>query len=82
MILHDNNIADCFKNLIWWISMLKRLLVRLLSPNVNINFDSSLHDYVKRIDMWKGNITKDDIKTIEINKNKRGKRKRSKFSSK
>ncbi|CAF5055211.1 unnamed protein product [Rotaria sp. Silwood1] len=68
MILHNNNIADCFKNLTCWISMFKRLLVRLLSPNMNINFDSSLDDYVKRTDIWKGNVTKNDIQTIEINK--------------
>ncbi|CAF4469311.1 unnamed protein product, partial [Rotaria sp. Silwood2] len=69
MILHNNNnIADCFKNLISWINMFKRLLVRLLSLNMNINFDSSLDDYVKRTDIWKGNVTKNDIQTIEINK--------------
>ncbi|CAF4169460.1 unnamed protein product, partial [Rotaria sp. Silwood2] len=68
MILHNNNnIADCFKNLISWINMFKRLLVRLLSLNMNINFDSSLNDYVKRTDIWKGNVTKNDIQTIEIN---------------
>ena len=66
MILHNNNIADCFKNLICWINMFKRLLARFLLFKGKINFDSSLHDYVKRADMWKGNISKDDIRTIKI----------------
>jgi hypothetical protein len=69
MVLHNENIADCFKDLNCWISMFKRLLVRLLSLKMNINFDSSLEDYVKRTDMWKGNITKENIQTIEVEKN-------------
>jgi hypothetical protein len=69
MILHNENIADCFKNLICWISMLKRLLVRLLSPKININFELPLHDYVKRTDMWTGNITENNIRTIEMKNN-------------
>jgi hypothetical protein len=66
MIIHNGNIAHYFKDLICWISMFKRLLVRLLSPKVHINFESSLHNYVKRTDMWKGNITEDNIRTLEI----------------
>jgi hypothetical protein len=69
MISHNNNLANCFKDLNCWINMFKRLLVRLLSPKVNINFELPLHDYVKRTDMWKGNITVDNIRTIEINDN-------------
>ena len=68
MILHNNTIAACFRNLNYWIDMLKRLLVRSLLPGVNIAFDVSLHDCVARSDMWKGNVTKEDIKTIEIKK--------------
>ncbi len=49
--------------------MFKRLLVRLLLTKVNINFDSSLHPYVIRSDMWKGNIIVDDLRTIEIKDN-------------
>ncbi len=69
MTLHNDNIAVCLKDLICWISMFKRLLVRLLSPKVNINFGSSLDDYVKRTDIWKGNINEDNIRTIEIESN-------------
>ncbi len=46
--------------------MFKRLLVRLLLSKMNINFESSLYDYIKRTDMWKGNISAKDIRTIEI----------------
>jgi hypothetical protein len=53
-------------NLTIWISMFKRLLVRLLLSKMNINFESSLYDYIKRTDMWKGNISAKDIRTIEI----------------
>ena len=65
-ILNNTNFAQCFKELDVWIGMFKRLLVRLLLPKINIHFESSLYDYIKRTDMWKGNITTNDIKTIEI----------------
>jgi hypothetical protein len=66
MILHDQTLADCLKDLNCWINMFKRLLMRLLSSRMNINFESPLHDYVRRSDMWKGNITEENIRTIEI----------------
>jgi hypothetical protein len=69
MILHDQTLADCLKDLNCWISMFKRLLMRLLSSRMNINFESPLHDYVRRSDMWKGNITEENIRTIEIKSN-------------
>mgnify|MGYP006983380357 FL=1 len=65
MISNDKNLHD----LNIWIGMFKRLLVRLLLSKVNINFDSSLHQYVKRNDMWKGNITVDNLRSIEIKEN-------------
>ena len=69
MILSNKNLAECFRDLFCWINMFKRLLVRLLSSKIHINYDLSLHNYIKRIDMWKGNITKENILTIEINDN-------------
>jgi hypothetical protein len=51
--------------------MFKRLLVRILLSNVDINLESPLLDYIQRSDMWKGNVTEDDIKTIEIDNNVR-----------
>jgi hypothetical protein len=66
IILHDQTLADCLKDLNCWISMFKRLLMRLLSSRMNINFESPLHDYVRRSDMWKGNITEENIRTVEI----------------
>jgi hypothetical protein len=69
IILHDRTIADCLKDLNCWISMFKRLLMRLLSSRMNINYESSLHEYVRRSDMWKGNITEENIRTIEIKSN-------------
>jgi hypothetical protein len=36
---------------------------------MNINFESSIYDYIKRTDMWKGNITANDIQTIKIKEN-------------
>jgi hypothetical protein len=69
MILHDQTLADCLKDLNCWISMFKRLLMRLLSSRMNINFESPLHDYVRRSDMWKGNITEENVRSIEIKSN-------------
>jgi hypothetical protein len=66
MIVDNNKIADCLKDLNIWISMFKRLLVRLHPFKISIDFDLPLGDYVKRTDMWKGNVTKENIQTIEI----------------
>jgi hypothetical protein len=66
MIVDNNKIADCLKNLNSWISMFKRLLVRLHPFKISIDFDLPLADYVKRTDMWKKNVTKENIQTIEI----------------
>jgi hypothetical protein len=66
MITDNNKIADCLKDRIYWISMFKRLLVRIRPLKINLDFDLPLRDYVKRTDMWKGNVTKENIQTIEI----------------
>jgi hypothetical protein len=66
MIMDNNKIANCLKDLICWISMFKRLLVRIRPLKINLDFDLPLRDYVKRTDMWKGNVTKENIQTIEI----------------
>ncbi len=49
--------------------MLKRLLVRLLSPSINIDFESALRVYVNRTDIWKGDIPEERIRTIVIENN-------------
>lgn len=69
IIFKNDNIAVCFKDLNCWIGMFKRLLVRSLSPKININFESPLYIYVKRTDMWKSDIPENSIQTIEIGDN-------------
>ena len=66
MITDNNQIADCLKDLTCWISMFKCLLTRLQPLKAQIDFDLPLADYVKRLDMWKGNIKKEDLQTIQI----------------
>ena len=68
MIINDNNLANSLRNLSIWIDMFKRLLVRILLPKISINYNISLQNYVKRHDMWKGNVSFDDIQTININR--------------
>ena len=62
-------LADSLKDFNVWISMFKRLLVRLLLSKMNLNFDSSLYDYILRSDMWKANVTIEDIQAIAIKDN-------------
>ncbi len=66
MIMENNKIADCLKDLNVWISMFKRLLARIRPLKINLDFNLPLNDYVKRTDMWKGNMTKENIQTIGI----------------
>ena len=64
-IVSNETLAEPLKDLNIWISMFKRLLVRLLLSKMNINFESSIYNYIKRSDVWKGNISAKDIDTIE-----------------
>lgn len=66
MITESNQIADCLRDLECWISMFKCLLTRLHPLTANIDFDLPLADYVKRTDMWKENISKENLQTIPI----------------
>jgi len=66
--IDNQHIANCFQDVNCWINMFKRLLVRLLLPKIDLNFDAPLQDFVKRNDIWKGNITADNVRTIDINR--------------
>ena len=50
-----------------WIDMFKRLIVRVSLANIQIDYDAPLQDYVKRSDTWKGNLTAENLRMIEIN---------------
>ena len=71
MIVENSKMTNCLKDLNCWINMFKRLLARLRPLKNKINFDLPLADYVRRNDMWKGNVTKENLQTIEIGANVR-----------
>ena len=66
MTSNTETIAPCFRNLDCWISMLKRLIVRILM-NVNVSLDGRLQLYLERSDLWTGTVTAADIQSIKIN---------------
>ena len=71
MIVKSSKLADCLKDLSCWINMFKRLLARIRPLKNKIDFDMPLCDYVKRSDMWKGNVMREDLQTIEMGANVR-----------
>ncbi|CAF4175411.1 unnamed protein product [Rotaria socialis] len=48
-----------------WISLLKRIILRILL-NVNVSNDVPLQLYLERADLWTGDITDDDIESFSI----------------
>ncbi|CAF3439065.1 unnamed protein product [Rotaria socialis] len=57
--------AACFQNLNCWIAILKRIMVRVLS-NVSVHLDVPLNLYLRRHDLWTGDITFADIQSITV----------------
>ena len=71
MIVKSTKMSDCLKDVSCWINMFKRLLARLRPLKNKIDSDLPLGDYVKRSDMWKGNVTRENLQTIEMGANVR-----------
>jgi hypothetical protein len=65
MTLDKETLADCFCHIDCWISMLKRLMIRVLM-NTNVSIDVPLQLYLERTDLWTGNATESDIQSIEV----------------
>ena len=57
-------IAPTLKNAENWISVLKRLMIRVL--NANITLDVQLQIYLERTDLWSDRVTVDDLQTFQV----------------
>ncbi len=58
------NIAQSLKSIDCWLSMLKRLMIRVLNANISLNVPLQL--YLKRTDLWSGSVTDVDLATFEV----------------
>jgi hypothetical protein len=47
-----------------WIGMLKRLLIRVLNANVDLNIP--LQYYLERIDLWSNDISLEHLQSVEV----------------
>ncbi|CAF1607672.1 unnamed protein product, partial [Didymodactylos carnosus] len=64
-VLDKENLADCSHHVVCWISMFKRLMIRVLM-NSNISVDVPLQLYLERTELWTSNITEEDIQSIQL----------------
>jgi hypothetical protein len=62
--LEKETLAKTLKNVEHWISMLKRLMLRIL--NANVSLDVPLQLYIERSDLWTDQVNNDDITTFEV----------------
>jgi hypothetical protein len=59
-----DNISPSLKSPLIWIRVLKRLLIRVL--NANVDLEMPLQIYIERIDLWSGDISDFDLQTFEL----------------
>jgi hypothetical protein len=57
-------IAETLKSIESWISMLKRLMIRVL--NANISLDVPLQLYLERTDLWSDRVNDADLATFQV----------------
>ncbi|CAF3102815.1 unnamed protein product [Rotaria sp. Silwood2] len=57
-------IADTLKSIEMWISMLKRLMIRVL--NANVSLDAPLQLYLERTDLWTDRVSDIDLETFQV----------------
>ncbi|CAF1647216.1 unnamed protein product [Rotaria magnacalcarata] len=65
MTFSKQGIATSLRNIDSWISILKRVMIRVLS-NVNVDTKVPLQYYLERKDLWTGNVTDADIITFDL----------------
>jgi hypothetical protein len=64
MTFEKETIAETLKNIDSWISMLKRLMIRVL--NANVSLDVPLQLYLERTDLWSDRVTNTDLETFQV----------------
>ncbi|CAF3907546.1 unnamed protein product, partial [Rotaria sp. Silwood2] len=57
-------IAETLKSIDGWISMLKRLMIRVL--NANVSLDVPLQLYLERTDLWSDRVSDVDLETFQV----------------
>ena len=67
LTFQNETIASTLKTEDVWISVLKRLMMRLL--NANVTLDIPLQSYLKRTDFWSASITENDLTTFTVEEN-------------
>ena len=65
LTIENPKLAVNLRNLSPWIGTLKRFMVRILPDYLDINIPIEV--YLKRSDLWNGQITQEDIDTIQLN---------------
>ncbi|CAF1301518.1 unnamed protein product [Rotaria magnacalcarata] len=65
MTFSKQGIAASLRNIDSWISIFKRVMIRVLS-NVNVDTEVPLQYYLERKDLWTGNVTDVDITTFDL----------------
>ena len=64
MTFQKETIAQTLKSIDSWISMLKRLMIRVL--NANISLDVPLQLYLERTDLWSDRVNDADLTTFQV----------------
>ncbi|CAM4829130.1 unnamed protein product [Rotaria magnacalcarata] len=64
MTFEKETIAETLKSVDSWISMLKRLMIRVL--NANISLDVPLQLYLERTDLWSDRVSDLDLETFQV----------------
>jgi len=59
-----DTIAPTLKSIGAWISMLKRLMIRVL--NANVSLEVPLQVYLERTDLWSDRVNAEDLGTFEV----------------
>jgi hypothetical protein len=64
MTFEKETIAETLKSIDGWISMLKRLMIRVL--NANVSLEVPLQLYLERTDLWSDPVTDTDLATFQV----------------
>ncbi|CAF3712950.1 unnamed protein product [Rotaria sp. Silwood1] len=64
MTFEKETIAETLKSIDSWISMLKRLMIRVL--NANVSLDVPLQLYLERTDLWSDRVSNLDLDTFQV----------------
>ncbi|CAF5223093.1 unnamed protein product, partial [Rotaria magnacalcarata] len=64
MTFEKETIAKTLKSVDSWISMLRRLMIRVLNANISLNVPLQL--YLERTDLWSDRVSDLDLETFQV----------------